>query len=286
MSFQITTAFVNQYKDNVSLLSQQKGSRLRAAVRNETQQGEYEFFDQIGAAEAQRVAERHGDSPNNQTPHSRRRVGLVEYDYGDFVDKFDKVKILNDPTSSYALSAAYAMGRAMDDEIIAAASGTAYTGAAGGTSTVLPSGQKVAVGSSGLTLAKLMSAKEILDANDVDEEIPRFLACTAAQITTLLNTTEIKSSDYNTVKALARGEIDTYLGFKFLRTQRLSKVSTTRYCLAWAMDGLLLSTGLEPKGEIGPRADKRYSTYVYYCGSFGATRMEEKKVVEIAVVES
>lgn len=284
MSTEITTAFVNQYKDNVTLLAQQKGSRLAAAVRNETQNGEYEFFDQVGASDANKVADRHGDSPTNNTPHSRRRVGLVDYDWGDFIDKFDKVRMLIDPASSYALTAAYAMGRAKDDEIIAALGGTAYTGQAGGTSTALPSAQKVVVGSTGMTLAKLLATKEILDANDTDPDIPRHIVMKSGQFSDLLNTSEVKSADYNSIKALVKGEIDTFLGFKFHRSERLTTASSVTYCYAWVEDGVLLSTGMEPTGTIVQRADKRMSWYVYYCGSFGATRMEEDKVVEIAVV--
>jgi len=43
--------------------------------------------------------------------------------------------------------------------------------------------------------------------------------------------------------------------------------------------------GKEPKASIDVRADKSYATQVYYCASFGATRMEEAKVVEIACNE-
>lgn len=47
MSTQITTAFVNQFSANVSLLAQQRGSLLRKAVRVETVNGEKAFFDQV-----------------------------------------------------------------------------------------------------------------------------------------------------------------------------------------------------------------------------------------------
>ena len=62
---------------------------------------------------------RHGDTPQIDT-HSRRRVSLVDYEYADLIDNQDKIRTLIDPTSSYALAAAYALGRAQDDEIIAA----------------------------------------------------------------------------------------------------------------------------------------------------------------------
>lgn len=287
MSFEITTAFVKQYSGNVQLLSQQKGSRLRAHVRYEDQVGDHAFHDQIGSTEAQKRVSRHGDTPLVSTPHSRRRVTLSDYDWADLIDKFDKVKTLIDPTSSYAINAAYAMGRAMDTELIEAAVGTAYTGVEGSTAVALPSGQKVVHGSAGLTVAKLLSAKEILDASEVDEEEERIIAVSSKQVSNLLNTTEVKSSDYNTVKALAKGEIDSFLGFNFKRTERLgTDADGNRQVTAWAKNGLLLAVGVIIIIDIGPRRDKNNAIQVYVGMSIGATRMEEDKVVEIACVEA
>lgn len=173
MSVQITTAFVEQYKSNVFHLAQQKGSRLRDAVRTETVTGKAHFFERIGATAAQKRTSRHGDTPRMDTPHSRRKVSLDDYDWADLIDQEDKVRLLISPQSEYALAGAWAMGRAMDDAVISAATGTAYGGVAGGTSVSLPSSNKVAHASGGLTLAKLLSAKEIIDASDVDPEEPR-----------------------------------------------------------------------------------------------------------------
>jgi len=128
MSSGITTAFVQQYSNNVAMLSQQKGSLLRSTVDVENVVGKNAFFDQVGVATAQKRTTRHADTPQMDTPHSRRRVSLVDYEYADLIDKQDKVRMLIDPTSSYATAAAFALGRSMDDEIIAAATGTAYTG--------------------------------------------------------------------------------------------------------------------------------------------------------------
>ena len=63
MSTQITTAFVQQYSSNVSMLSQQKGSLLRKAVDVETVVGKNSFFDQVGVATAQKRVTRHADTP-------------------------------------------------------------------------------------------------------------------------------------------------------------------------------------------------------------------------------
>ena len=285
MSTQVNTAFVNQFSSNVAMLSQQMGSLLRGAVDTESITGEKAFFDQVGEAAAVVRATRHSDTPLVETPHSRRMVSLTTYEWADLIDDADKVRMLIDPTSSYARAAAAAIGRAMDDVIISALGGTAKTGKEGTTSTAFPSGQKIAHGSAGLTVAKLVSAKKLLDAQSVDPSIPRYMVVSPEQIEDLLNTTSVTSSDFNTVKALVQGDIDTFVGFKFITSNRLSDDGTSRLCYAWAQDGCKLAVGKDVMARIDERSDKSYSTQVYYCATFGSTRMEEDKVVEIACNE-
>ena len=287
MSNQITTAFVQQYSNNVQMLSQQKGSLLRSAVDVETVVGKNAFFDQVGSALAVKRTTRHADTPQMDTPHARRRVSLVDYEYADLIDNQDKIRTLIDPTSAYASAAAYALGRAQDDEIIAALSGTAFTGETGSTSTALPSSQKITEsGTAGLTIAKLRSAKEILDAASVDPSIARYIAVSPKQITDLLGTTEVTSSDFNSVKALANGEVNSFLGFNFIVSNRLTSASSKRLCLVWAMDGCKMAIGQDLMTRIDERSDKGYAHQVYVCQSIGATRMEEDKVVTIQAHEA
>ena len=283
MSQEITTAMVNQYKDNIALLSQQKGSRLRNAVSVETVNGEYAYFEQIAATAAQLKTTRHMDTPQTDTPHARRRVSLADYVWADFVDKEDLVRTLVNPTSPYAVNAVNAFGRAMDDVIYAAMRGTAYTGKAGGTATVLPGGQKIAEDNTGLTIDKLIATKELFWKNDVGEDDEFFIVCSGKELGDLLGTTEITSADYNIVKALVKGEIDTYMGFKFIRSERITVASDIAMCVAWAKSGVKLGLGADIHTKISERADKNYLTQVWCGMSIGATRMEEVKVVEIAV---
>ena len=286
MSTEVTTAFVQQYSANVQMLSQQMGSRLRDAVRVENMTGKNAFFDQVGKATAQKRTTRHADTPQIDTPHARRRVSLVDFEYADLIDDQDKVRMLIDPTSAYAQAAAAAMGRAMDDEIISAALGTAFTGETGSTSTTLPAGQQIANGSADMSLAKLREAKKILDLADVDPSIPRYIACGPDQIEALLADTNVTSSDFNTVKALVQGEVNQFMGFNFIVSNRLSKTGNIRSCFAWAEDGLALAIGRDVMARIDERSDKGYATQVYYCMSIGSTRMEEEKVVQIDCDES
>jgi len=285
MSSQVTTAFVQQYSANVQMLSQQMGSRLRDAVRIENVVGKNAFIDQIGKATAQLRTSRHADTPQIDTPHARRRLSLASYEYADLIDDQDKVRMLIDPTSFYAQAAAAAMGRAMDDVIIDAALGTASTGETGsGSATLDATNNMVGSASSndGLTIAKLLEAKRKLDLNDVDPSIPRYIAVGPKQIEDLLGTTQVTSSDFNTVKALAQGDVNSFLGFEFIMTNRLDIDSNDiRSCFAWAEDGLTLGIGKDVSARIDERNDKGYATQVYYCMDIGAVRMEESKVVKI-----
>jgi len=307
MSSEITTAFVKQFSANVFHLSQQKGSRLAPLVRNESQRGKSAFYDRIGAVTAQKRVSRHADTPQIDTPHSRRRVTLVDYEWADLIDDADKLRMLIDPTSDYAQAAMWALGRAKDDVIIENALGNAYGGEEGASTVTLAAANKVAAfdgtatTGTNLNIKTLRKVKETFDANDVDESIPRYIAIGSSQLQALLGETAIQSADYNTVKALVQGEIDTFLGFKFIRTERLATLvgsfgynkdtgavesgetfaAGARRCFAWAQDGLLLATAKDVTGKISERADKSYSTQVYACMGIGATRMEENKVVEI-----
>ena len=286
MSSQITTAFVNQFSANIQMLAQQMGSLLRNAVDVESVNGEKAFFDQVGAAAAVLRTSRHADTPIVDTPHSRRMVTMSDYEYADLIDDQDKVRLLVDPTSTYSRAAAAAMGRAMDDVILSAALGTAQTGKDGSSTTSLPSSQKIVHASAGLTLAKLIEAKEILDSGNVDPSITRNIVVSPKQVSDLLNNTTVTSSDYNTVKALAMGEINTFVGFNFIVSNRLAvDGNADRRVIAFATDGIKCAIGKEPSARIDERADKSYATQVYYCQSVGATRMEESKVVEIACNE-
>jgi hypothetical protein len=291
MSIQITTSFVEQYSSNVSMLSQQMGSKLRGSVDVENINGKNAFFDQVGVTAAQLRTSRHGDTPQIDTPHSRRRLSLADYEWADLVDDVDKVRMLVDPTSSYAKAAAAAMNRAMDDVIITSFNASVATGVAGGGSEALPSTQKTATSdqSDGLTIAKLLSAKKILDNNDVDPSLKRYIVCGPQQISDLLGTTSVTSADFNTVRALSTGEVNSFLGFEFIMSTRLNKDATNttdRLVFAYTEDAIKLGIGKDIGAKISERADKSYSTQVYYCMSLGAVRMEEKKVVQIPCHEA
>ena len=291
MSIEVNKAFAQKFRDSFLHLVQQKGSRLRDYVRVNTDiSGKYDHFDRIGSTSAQKITSRHSDTPLISTPHSRRRVSMEDYNWADLVDKADKVRMLADPTSDYMKAGVWAMGRVMDDIIIAAMSGnaTSVDEDDASSSVALPSAQKVVVSSTtDMNLDKLRSAKQILDASDVDPDLPRHIVMKSNQFYDLLEDEKIVSADYATVKALVNGEIDTYMGFKFHRSERLAvDGSSNTLCLAWIPEGIGMSMGMDVKTEISERSDKNYSTQVYAQMCLGAVRIEDEKVVEIACTDS
>lgn len=284
----ITNAFVKQFGTVLFMKVQQKGSRLRDAVYVETGVvGEDVYVEQLGKTDPVDLTTRYQDTPFIDPDHTRRRITMYDSVHNTLLDKKDKLKMLIDPTSRYIQEAAFALGRKMDDRIITAFDATAYTGKDGTSTVAFTAGNIIASSSAGLTLAKLLSAKEILDGNDADPDEERFVACSAKQITNLLNTTEIKNTDYNTVAALAAGKIDTFLGFKFIRTQRLGlNASSERKCLAWVKSGLGLAIAQDIMTRVDELPTKNYSTQSYANLSMGASRLQEELCVRMDCTES
>lgn len=295
MSFQITEAMVQQYGTNFRTLYQQKQARLRPWCQIEAGiVGQSKSIERVGKAEAYDITSRHADTKYVEVPHSRRWIDLQDKGWAELVDEMDKIRMIADPTSPYAGLATAALNRQIDDIILTAARGNARTNVG---LSALPSTQKIAVGGTSLTLAKLLTTKEILDSNEVDddasmamdgqsstEQSARVMVVNAKMLTNLYGTTEIKSIDYNSVKALAQGQIDTYLGFKFVRSERVAKdgTATTGYAVAWSKSCVGLGIGKDIMTSIDPLPGKNYSVQVYARMSIGATRLEDEGVVEVA----
>jgi hypothetical protein len=288
MSNEILDWSVIDYKSTVESLLQQRGSKFRSAVMEDSYHGKSgAAVNQIGAVNAQLRTTRHGDTPLIETPHDKRWVFPSTYEWADLIDDQDKLKIIADPTSPYAINGAMSMGRAIDDVIIAAATGTAKTGEDGTTSTALPAGQTAATTAGGMTVAKLREAMQLLIAAEVDvDNEPLYCAIGAQQHDDLLGETQAISLDYTNKPVLVDGRIKSFMGFNFIDSQRLALSGTDRTAICWAKSGLHLGIWNDISVEISDRADKSYSTQVYVKGTFGATRVEEEKVVAITCSEA
>lgn len=295
----IDVAQVQQFQDNLILLSQQQGSRLRNVVMNKQLNGRSANFDRIGPVKAQKLVSRHSDTPVIDTNYSRRRVYAEDYAWSDLIDEEDEIRMIADPASSYAISGANALGRSMDDSILSAATGDAISvtspaGEGSGSTVSLPSGQVVDedfdTADSNLIIAKLIEAKKILLANEVDvQSEDLFMAINASAHGSLLGENQIQSRDFNEKPALVNGMIDMYMGFKFIHSERLLGGTTSsdpKKCVAFAKSGIGFAIANDLTVRAEERPDKNYAVQVYAKSSFGATRVEDEKVVEVQCVQS
>lgn len=282
-----------KFTNDFILLSQQGDSRLRSTVRTDPDavDGKFAYFDRIGAIASVKKKARAEDTGSVQAQHSRRKVFRTPFKLPQLVDRTDVRNLggaLRDPSNRYIQNAIKAMRRDMDQVIIDAALGNSYAVDEGDVSTAvaLPSAQVIVNASAGLTIAKLQKAKELLDHAEVDEMVPRYIVVTSKQINDLLGTTQATSSDYNTVKTLVEGKIDTFYGFKFIRSELLPVSSSIRQCIAYAGTGIGYAGDDSPFVDIGPRRDKSMAKQIYMEWEIGATRVEEVQVVEIDCLET
>lgn len=298
MLTQLPEHYQTDFSDNWEYLVQQEDSRLESSVTKVTVKGKERTFDQLGKSKMRLITTRNGKTVPSDTPMAKRWLRPKGYDEVTYIDEFDKVALgeLPTPQSEHVKAHAMAAKRTMDEVIIAAAEGTAYIGEDGTTAVDVPTSQKVAVdyvqsgsaANSGLTLAKMARAKFILDHNEVPQD-GRYLVVTAKQINDLLvNVIEIKSSDYNEVKALVDGKINRFLGFEFRMTELLTLVTATdvRTCLAYHKDGIALGIGQAEQAKIDIRPDLNHTVQIRTVMMIGATRKEEERVVLIYCDES
>jgi hypothetical protein len=284
MSDQINAAFVQQYATNVAHLLQQRGSKLRDAVMTSTATGKAaKVVEQVGAVNAQKRTTRHADTPLISTPHSARWTFPVDYEWADLIDDQDKVRMLINPQSPYAVNGAYAMGRAIDDEILGAFFGTSKTGENGSTDEAFSGNTVAEIAGGKLTIAQLQEGKRILMENEVDLDNDQiYMAITAGQHEDLLGMTQIQTIDSNATKVLVDGRVRSFLGINFVTTERIPGAGDDpTNCPMWAKSGMHLTVWNDITTKISEREDKSYATQVYVKGTFGATRLELGKVVKI-----
>ena len=283
----VSTAAVQQYTDNIRLLVQQEMGKLRNTVLVDSNfTGEFKFYDQLGADEMTEKVSRNQDTPTDQPDHKRRRVSKRDFVHNKLLDQEDQLNMIVDPKGKYSQSAAMAAARAEDDLIIDAFNATAYTGKTGSDSTSFDADNQVAAGAVGMTKTKMLSAKLLLDNAEV-EAANRYAVMAPQQLNDLLNTTEVTSADFNTVRALVDGDLDTWLGFKIIKSTRLAvDGSSSRLTYFYHKAAMQLAIQKEPTARADQRPDKNYAWQVFMSMSMGSTRLEEARIVQVACVEA
>lgn len=299
MSFTVPVHYVNSYRTNIMFLLQQRGGKLASYTRQDTYVGQgAKAVEQFGLVKPVKNMSRHADTPLISTPDDARWVYPNDYDWADLIDKQDRLRMLIDPTSSYVSNGANAMRRAQDDEILQAFFANAATGQTGQVSTSFPAGQIVGVNvggtNSNANVAKLRAAKRLFMAGGTDLEFDRlFMAITSGDHDGLLNEIQVQNLDYNSKPTLVDGKVTAFMGFNFIHVEftdansyQADTVSaltsgSNRLCPAWAESGMHLGKWNDVTTDVSVRNDKRNATQVYLSTTIGATRLEEKRVVQI-----
>ena len=283
------------FHSGLSHLVQQKGSKLRPFLIEESANGEASFHDRVGASEAEETTTRYEDTPLIIVPHDRRMVTPRNATWATLLDDLDKAKVLTNPTNAYLENSRMAIGRKLDDFIIEAYFADAYSGRTGDTAVPFDTDNVIAVndhsydtgsGDIGMTVSKLQVIHDILKGNEVDSDEELYLTLAQKQVNDLLSDNHLSSHDYNTVKALQAGELNTFMKFRFIQIERLLlDASSHRRCMAWARGGMLFSVLQDLRTRISERPDKNYAIQVWARIQANAVRMEEAKCIEVLANE-
>ena len=288
MAANIDTAFINQFSANMHDLVEQQESRLRKTVNVENAKGEKHFFDRLGTFTASAVTGRNQPITLQDADHSRRMATVTQYEAVTYLNDIDKLKMLIDPASDYAVKLARAHAKNLDDVIITAMLGSASTGQTGSGSTAFDtSNNQIAHGSAGFTVAKFNQALRILESNEVDiDRTPLYLALGALAKEDLLgdSSNQLTSFDFQDQKVLARGGFPTFRGVNIVNTQRITDetADTTYRGLLYTEDTMKLAIAQDMKIDVSNRNDLQglplqVATYMM----LGAVRMEEPTIVDV-----
>lgn len=282
----------------LEIMAQQIDHRLAGYYVSDNVAGNQKRYDQMGAQSysmSQKTARAAWTEPSD-VPTAIRWVIPLGFQKATWIDENDDVLLgsLADPQGIIAMNHAIATNRLKDQLLINAALGTNYTGATGpNTATPLPAAQQIGVQfpgatNTGMTLAKIIQAVYLLDANDVPEG-DRVMVYAAKQLyNLLLNVDQVNSVLYNDVRALMKGRLDEFAGFRWIRTQLLPTVGTpsVRSCIAYQKKFLLLGIGKDQSTKIDILPQQSHATQVRTTYLAGATRLEEAGVVQIACDET
>lgn len=231
MSINLSNAAVQQFDDLVKHEYQARG-RLRNTVTIRTGvTGDTYNFTRMGQGIANQKATQADVTPMN-VDHNRQAAVLQRWLAPEYTDIFDNDEVNFDEMKELAQTIAKALGRREDQLIIDAMNGGTYNTSPSGAD----QGLDIVTGAAGLTVAKLREINERFQDLEI-EDGDKHIAITAKGLNDLLSDSNVTSSDFNSVKALVSGELNTYLGMRFhilgTRTEGGLPVVTDQRAFAW-----------------------------------------------------
>lgn len=280
MSKNLSAVAQQEFDSLVHHLYQADGKLRNTVTLRSGVVGDIYKFRTMGKGLANQKASQADVTPMDVT-HTLVNCVLENWNAPEYTDIFDQAEVNFDEKSQLAKSIAMALRRREDQLVIDALDASTPT------ATVATS---VGGAGTGMNLDKLLAAGEELDENGVPEE-GRYLVLSTRSKWSLLNTTTVTSSDYNTVKALVNGQLDTYCGFKFIWVEPsrseggLTVAANVFDGYAYHMDAVGLAVGIDMKTEINYVAQKTS----WLCNGIfkaGATAIDETGIVKVQATEA
>ncbi len=299
----ITQNYQIKYSEKWGSYLQQEASRLEKYVTVESGlSGKMVAFDQYGLLSFNEKTERMQATTLDEAPTTRRVVYPKIFTKAVGFDEFDAKKLANIdiPVSKTIEGLRAAAGRCMDSVMLEGFLGTCYVGENGTEAVPFDPNQVIAEDyvesgtavSNNLTVGKLRKALSMLQKAEAWNEERRaygdelVLACSSSQIAALLREPEVGSFDYNTARALVEGKVDTFLGFRIIRTEQLPINAGVRTCLAWVKSKAQFGLWEDFKVKLSVRDDLDEALQIRAKFACGATRLQEEAFVQILCTEN
>jgi hypothetical protein len=229
--------YIQTFENNVRHLAQQEVTRLRPYVMERAAGSEQHNWERLGSSDAVQKTGRLVATPEADTLWSRRVSVAQTWHNADSTEQEDPSQMLVDPNSNLTKSLAFSMRRAMDDIIIAAATGNALDG--DGAPVAFPVGQTVGDGTTPISFDFITAVQEKFMQNDIDPSVPKVAVVGPTQVRKLMQLTEQTSSDYVQAQALQNlqqaGIVPNWMGFTWVLSTRLlsaSRMSISSNCMS------------------------------------------------------
>jgi hypothetical protein len=280
MSISLSNAFVTLFDAEVKQAYQGKAMLVGAVRQRRGVEGSTVRFPKVGRGVATPRITQTDVTPLN-VGFSNVTCTLQDWNAAEYSDIFSQAKVNFDERQELVQVLGNAIGRRQDQLILDALT------AASGTGTV---SNDIGGSDTNLNVAKLREAKRLLDAKNVPPE-GRNIILHASGLASLLSETAVTSSDFNTVKALVSGEINTFLGFTFHvlgdRTEGglIIDGSLDRTCFAFHKDAIGYAEGIAPRTEVNYIPEKT-SFLVNSVFSAGAVAIDAEGIVKITARET
>jgi hypothetical protein len=289
MAITITAAYVQAYERTVRQLAQQSETKLRDKVMERGITANKHNWDRLGKGDFTTKSAARTATPATDSPWTRRAsVALTKHD-GDTVEPEDIVQMLIDPKSSVAEKQGMGAKRAVDDIIIAAATGDAMDGAGG--AVTFPVGQVVSDGTVPISFDLVTAVQEKFMQNDIDPSIPKCMVVGPTQVRKLMQLTEQTSADYVNREALQRlnssGIVPGWMGFTWIMSTRLlAPAGGQLSCLAFTKRAIGLQVNKDIWSRVAEDPSISFAWRIYTALTMGAVRVEDEQIVHLHVKNS